>query len=298
MEACDFVIEESKDMSEWVIVPSTDYNYARYKMVSTVVEKFKEALKKPVKSSKDKIELKPTKDKDPFRKVDLSLRLTSDEYKQKFNEVGEELTELGFKLFRSNIPVVIMYEGWDAAGKGGSIRRLTRFFDPRNYRVIPVAAPTKEELDHNYLWRFWQQMPDPGSVTIFDRSWYGRVLVERVEGFCRPDDWKRAYDEINEVEHHLVSNGVIVLKFWMEITPEEQLHRFKRRLEIEHKRWKITDEDWRNRKKWANYKPAVDEMLLRTDTDWAPWTIVEGNNKQFARIKTMRTVADNIRKHL
>ena len=296
--AREFVIDKSNDLAEWEIIPAHCYNSARIKVMSTVIEKFREAIKSPVISSADDITLKPVKEKDPFEKVDLSLKLTTDEYKEKFSEYGEKLTEFGFKLFRSKVPMVIVYEGWDAAGKGGSIRRLTSFFDPRNYKVIPIAAPTQEELDHNYLWRFWKQIPDKGQVTIFDRSWYGRVLVERVEGYCRPDDWKRAYSEINDMEKHLTDSGVMLIKFWMEISPEEQLHRFERRLEIDHKRWKITDEDWRNRNKWDQYKSAVDEMILRTSTESAPWTIVEGNNKQYARIKTMKTVLNTMREYL
>ena len=295
LEACNYVIEKTNDVSPWVIVEAEDRLYAKIKVISTVVSKIKKALKQYPKSSGDKVSLKPLSEKDPFRKVNLKKSLKPEEYKEQFADVTSDLNELSYRLFRNKIPIVILYEGWDAAGKGGSIRRLTRFFDPRNYNVVPVAAPTKVEINHNYLWRFWREMPDKGGVTIFDRSWYGRVLVERVEGFCRPDDWKRAYSEINEVEKHLVDHGVVFLKFWMEISQDEQLKRFERRLEIPHKRWKITDEDWRNREKWDDYKPAVDEMLMRTNTDWAPWTIVEGNNKQYARIKTIKTVRDALK---
>ena len=298
LEACDYVIEKTNDVSPWIIVEAEDRLHAKYKVISTVVEKIKRGLKNFPTSSKNKIKLKPTSEKNPFKKVDLKKQISQDEYKTQMSEVTADLEELGYRLFRKKIPMVVLYEGWDAAGKGGSIRRLTKFFDPRSYNVIPVAAPTKVEINHNYLWRFWTEMPNKGGVTIFDRSWYGRVLVERVEGFCRPDDWRRAYDEINEVEKHLVDQGVVVLKFWMEVSQKEQLERFERRLEIPHKRWKITDEDWRNREKWDDYKPAVDEMLLRTNTDWAPWTIVEGNNKHFARVKTIKTVRDTIEKAL
>ncbi|MCM8525242.1 MAG: polyphosphate:AMP phosphotransferase [Lentisphaeraceae bacterium] len=298
LEASNYVIEKTNTVSPWVIVEAEDRLHAKYKVISTIVEKIKEGLKAYPTSSKDKISLTPTPEKDPFKKIDLSAKISQDEYKQQMSEVTADLRELGYRLFRRKIPMVVLYEGWDAAGKGGSIRRLTRFFDPRAYNVVPVAAPTKVELNHNYLWRFWTEMPKKGTVTVFDRSWYGRVLVEKVEGFCNPDDWKRAYEEINEIEKHLVDQGVVFLKFWMEISKQEQLERFERRLEIAHKRWKITDEDWRNRDKWDLYKPAVDEMLLRTSTEAAPWTIVEGNNKQFARVKTIRTVRDAIEKAL
>ena len=297
-KAFDYVIEESKDLGKWEIIEAEDFNYAKIKVISTVIERFKEVLKSPRLSSADEVELKPLKNTDPFEEIDLSVKLSGDKYKEQFQNLGEELRDLGVRCFRSQTPIVIMYEGWDAAGKGGSIRRLTSFLDPRTYRVVPVAAPTKAELSRNYLWRFWRQMPEMGRMTIFDRSWYGRVLVERVEGFCRPDDWKRAYAEINEVEKHLVEQGVIVVKFWLEISPEEQLERFNSRLEVEHKKWKITDEDWRNREKWDCYKSAVDEMLIRTSTDSVPWTIVEGNNKQHARIKSMQTVVDAMKRHL
>ena len=297
-DACDYVIEKTNKACKWEIVPSENHLYARYTVISTVVKRIKEALKKFPTSSANEIELSPLKEQSPLKELDLSKRMEDDEYKEAYTEISAELKEYAYKLFRQKIPMIIMYEGRDAAGKGGSIRRLTQSFDPRNYNVIPVAAPTKVELSHNYLWRFWTQMPAKGNITVFDRSWYGRVLVERVEGYCRPDDWKRAYEEINEVEKHLVEQGAILIKFWLEISMDEQLKRFTRRLEIPHKQWKITDDDWRNRKKWKLYEPTVEEMLLRTDTDWAPWTIVEGNNKQFARIKTMKTVLNQLKKHL
>ncbi|MCM8539898.1 MAG: polyphosphate:AMP phosphotransferase [Lentisphaeraceae bacterium] len=297
-DACEYVIEKTNKVCPWEIIPSEDHNYARFKVISTVVDRIKKALKSYPSSSADEIELPSLEDEMPLMNIDLSKKLDVDDYKKEYEEISSELKEFGFKLFRQKIPMVIMYEGRDAAGKGGSIRRLTQSLDPRSYNVIPVAAPTKVELSHNYLWRFWTQLPDKGNVTIFDRSWYGRVLVERVEGYCRPDDWKRAYEEINEVEKHLVEQGAIMVKFWLEISQEEQLKRFTRRLEIPHKQWKITDDDWRNRKKWKQYEPTIDEMLVRTNTDWAPWTVIEGNNKHYARIKTMRTVLEQLKKHL
>ncbi|MFP4054886.1 MAG: phosphate--AMP phosphotransferase, partial [Phycisphaerae bacterium] len=190
--------------------------------------------------------------------------------------------------------VVIVYEGWDAAGKGGNIRRLTRELDPRGYEVVPVAAPNDVEKAHHYLWRFWTQMPKAGHITIFDRSWYGRVMVERVEGFCTEPEWRRAYREINETERHMTNFGTVVLKFWLQISPEEQLQRFEARQNTPHKTWKITDEDWRNRQKWDAYQAAVEEMLFRTSTPDAPWTIIESNCKRFARVKAIETVCEAI----
>jgi len=196
------------------------------------------------------------------------------------------------------LSVIIVYEGWDAAGKGGNMRRLIQKMDPRGYEVVPIAAPNDVEKAHHYLWRFWIQMPRAGHIAIFDRSWYGRVLVERVEGFCSEADWKRSYREINEMEQHLTNYGAAIVKFWLHIDKDEQLRRFRERERIAYKRWKITEEDWRNREKWDAYKQAVDEMLFRTSTVHAPWTIVEANSKLYARIKTMDTVIAAIEKAL
>ena len=182
--------------------------------------------------------------------------------------------------------------------KGGNIRRLVQGLDPRGYEVIPVASPTDTERDHHYLWRFWLRFPKAGHLAMFDRSWYGRVLLERVEGFAKEEEWKRAYQEINEMEEQLVEFGAALIKFWIHISPEEQLRRFEERGAIEHKQWKITDEDWRNREKWEPYKQAVDEMLFRTSTAYAPWTIVEGNCKLHARIKALQTVVAALEKRL
>jgi polyphosphate kinase 2 (PPK2 family) len=190
------------------------------------------------------------------------------------------------------VSLLCVFEGWDASGKGGTIRRLTRALDARDYRVIPIAAPNDEEAAHHYLWRFWRQLRRSGRVTIFDRSWYGRVLVERVEGLASPLEWRRAYSEINRFERQLTDFGIVLLKFWLHVTAEEQLRRFEERQRVEYKRWKITDEDWRNREKWELYERAVQEMVERTSALEAPWTLVEANCKRHARLKVLRTVAD------
>jgi polyphosphate kinase 2 (PPK2 family) len=187
-----------------------------------------------------------------------------------------------------------VYEGWDAAGKGGNIKRITEKLDPRGYEVIPIAAPAGDEKTHHYLWRFWRHLPKAGHLAIFDRSWYGRVMVERVEGFCGEDEWKRAYQEINEFEGQLASFGAVLCKFWLHISKDEQLRRFKERETVEYKRYKLTDEDWRNREKWPLYEQAVEDMLEKTSTTYAPWTIVEGNCKWHARIRTLTTLIDAI----
>jgi len=192
------------------------------------------------------------------------------------------------------ISTILLFEGWDAAGKGGAIRRVTAALDARSCQVIPIAAPTDEERSHHYLWRFWRHLPRAGRLTIFDRSWYGRVLVERVEGLASEAEWRRAYAEINQFEDQLVEHGIVLAKYWLHITSDEQLRRFKAREQTPHKRWKLTDEDWRNREKWPLYERAVNEMVERTSTRTAPWTLVEGNDKSYARIKVLETVCDRL----
>ncbi|MDO9064389.1 MAG: polyphosphate:AMP phosphotransferase, partial [Sulfuricella sp.] len=192
------------------------------------------------------------------------------------------------------ITVIVVFEGNDAAGKGGSIRRVTGALDARQYQVTPIAAPTEEERAQPYLWRFWRHVPRKGRVSIFDRSWYGRVLVERVEGFCSNVDWMRAYSEINDFEEQLVRNNTVVVKFWLSISKEEQLRRFEERQKTGFKHFKITDEDWRNREKWEDYEVAVCDMVDRTSSEMSPWTLVEANDKNFARIKILKTLCERI----
>jgi AMP-polyphosphate phosphotransferase len=233
-----------------------------------------------------------------LQKVDLGLTLDRDTYRNQLRDGQVRLRELEFKCFRRRVPVVVVYEGWDASGKGGNIRRLTGALDPRGYDVIAIAAPSEEEKRHHYLWRFWREAPKAGHLALFDRSWYGRVLVERVEGFCAEAEWKRAYREIREFEHALVDYGTVIVKFWMHVSKDEQLRRFEERQQAEHKRWKITDEDWRNREKWDEYEVAVCEMLQRTSTPYALWTIVEGDCKLYARVKTIQTLCTAIEARL
>ncbi len=230
--------------------------------------------------------------------VDLSKALTREEYKEKLDKLQKRLEILHSDIYRLRIPVVLGFEGWDAGGKGGAIKRLTSHLDPRGYQVCPTASPNDIERKHHYLWRFWNKVPKAGHVAIFDRTWYGRVMVERIEGFCTEDDWKRAYQEINEMEAHMANAGAVVLKFWLHIDKDEQERRFKERMEIPEKQWKITDEDWRNREKWDQYEIAVNEMLVRTSTTYAPWIVVEGNNKYYARVKVLETVVDALEKKI
>ena len=225
-----------------------------------------------------------------LQRVDLSQSLAEKKYRKQLGKYQGKLSRLIWAANSQKISTVVVFEGWDAAGKGSAIRRLTEAMDPRLYRIIPIAAPNDEERAHHYLWRFWRHIPRAGVCTIFDRSWYGRVLVERVEGFARPDEWKRAYQEINQFEEQLGEHGIVVVKFWIHIGKDEQLRRFKKRREISYKRYKITDEDWRNRRQWGAYEDAVNEMVGRTSTDSAPWTLVAGNDKRFARIQILKTL--------
>ncbi|MBR3555933.1 MAG: phosphate--AMP phosphotransferase [Oscillospiraceae bacterium] len=223
-----------------------------------------------------------------LRDVDLSPALEEPEYEEELKKLQKRLGELHNVIYRKRIPVVICYEGWDAAGKGGNIRRLARNLDPRGFYVIPIASPEPHELHRQYLWRFWTQLPRSGHIAIFDRTWYGRVMVERLEGFCTEKDWKRAYNEINEFERQLTEWGAVILKFWIQIDQDTQLERFNARQNTPEKQWKLTEEDWRNREKWPLYEEAVDEMLEKTSTKDAPWHIIESNDKKYARIKTLR----------
>jgi polyphosphate kinase 2 (PPK2 family) len=230
--------------------------------------------------------------------LDLDQSLSDDAYTDALMAARGELGRLCRAAHFQGRSALMVFEGPDAAGKGGAIRRLTAAMDARDYRVIPVAAPSEEERAHHYLWRFWRYLPRAGRIAIFDRSWYGRVLVERVEGFPQPDEWMRAYAEINEFEEQLAARGIILAKFWVHISKNEQYRRFKERETISYKAWKLTAEDWRNRAKWDDYGKAVHEMVEHTSTPAARWTLVEGNDKKFARVKIMRTVCEAIRERL
>ena len=219
-------------------------------------------------------------------------------YEEQLLQRQSDLHLLQRRAVERGVSTILVFEGWDAAGKGGAIRRLTPALDARHYQVIPIAAPTDEERAHHYLWRFWRHLPRAGRITVFDRSWYGRVLVERVEGFATSAEWLRAYAEINQFEEQLLEHGIVLVKFWLHITRDEQLRRFHERQKSPFKSWKITEEDWRNRKKWNAYEQAVNDMVERTSTRRAPWTIVEANNKYYARIKVLQAVCERIRKAL
>jgi polyphosphate:AMP phosphotransferase len=289
------------DNSSWTLVEAMDKNYAALKIISTVCNRLEDVVeslgdgKKP--KAKGKSETKAFGN-DVLGGVDLSLDLKKKDYETQIDALQERLEELHNEIYRRRIPVVIGFEGWDAGGKGGAIKRLTSHLDPRGYQVHPTSAPNDIEKAHHYLWRFWNHVPKAGHISIFDRTWYGRVMVERVEGFCSQEEWMRAYREINEMERHLANFGTVVLKFWLQIDKDEQERRFKDRQENPAKQWKITDEDWRNREKWEQYEVAVNEMLVRTSTTYAPWTVVEGNSKLYARVKVLKTVVEALESRL
>ena len=297
----DHMLEQT-DMSwaPWHVIEATDREYAAVKVMTIVAGMIEERLNEEnAKESRSHLaeraqeELPGTEETmrtTVLDGVDVSLTMTKEDYKKRLSVLQKELTRLQNEMYLKRIPVVVALEGWDAAGKGGAIKRLTEPLDPRGYEVVPTAAPNDIEKAHHYLWRFWRAMPKDGHMTIFDRTWYGRVMVERIEGFCSQAEWHRAYREINQMEQNLTDHGVIVLKFWLQIDKDEQERRFNERMEDPEKQWKITDEDWRNREKWDAYVKAVDEMILRTSTTYAPWTIVEADSKYYARIKVLETV--------
>lgn len=303
----EMLIRTDTECAPWNLVEATDRRYATAKIYSIVVQTLEEKLKEAKRQKKAAAE-QAKKEQAPAQKgrrkesvlgkTDLSRSYTEEEYKKKLCKLQRKMEKLHGELYRKRIPVVLGFEGWDAGGKGGAIKRLTEKMDPRGYVVHPTASPNDIEKAHHYLWRFWTDMPKAGHVTIFDRTWYGRVMVERIEGFCTKQEWKRAYQEINDMEKDLTDAGAIVLKFWMHIDKDEQARRFRERQENPQKQWKITDEDWRNREKWDQYEEAVDEMLIRTSTPNAPWIVVEGNDKYYARIKVLKTVVKAIEERL
>ena len=230
--------------------------------------------------------------------LDMSQAVSKKDFATELERYQGRLNLLSRKAEAKGVSTILVVEGWDAAGKGGAIRRITGALDARSYQVIPIAAPTDEERAHHYLWRFWRYLSRAGRLTIFDRSWYGRVLVERVEGFATEEEWRRAYSEIGEFEEQLVERGIVLVKYWVHISPDEQLRRFKERQQARYKQWKLTDEDWRNRAKWSEYERAVNDMIEQTSTRLAPWTLVEGNDKYFARLKVLKTLCASLERGL
>jgi len=283
--------------SPWIIVEGTDPRY-RY---LTIGKSLLNALRQRLDAPGPPCQVEPippmmptTDDLLILKTLDLTKKIKKADYEEELEKYQGKLNLLTRHHDFKKISVVVVFEGNDAAGKGGTIRRITQALDARQYRVIPVAAPTEEERVQPYMWRFWRHVPRKGRFAVFDRSWYGRVLVERVEGYCVHADWIRAYGEINDFEEQMVRNHTVVVKFWLSISKEEQLRRFKEREKIGFKRFKITDDDWRNRDKWEEYEVAVCDMIDRTSTEIAPWTLVEANDKYFARIKVLKTLCERI----
>jgi polyphosphate:AMP phosphotransferase len=290
----EFITKTGTEHAPWQIIEATDRKYALLKIYSSLVKslekKVAEQEKKRPGKGKTKNLIMPPKNPVPRRSSPDSSQ-SKEDYQEELKSLQIEMLESHYLLFKRKIPFIIVYEGWDAAGKGGNITRIARYMNPLGYDVIPTLPPNEYEKQHHYLWRFIRHYPKAGHVAIFDRSWYGRVLVERVEGFCLESEWQRAYQEINEMEQEYVeSGGGGIVKFWLEIDRDEQLKRFKQRENDPIKQYKITEDDWRNREKWDLYEPAVDEMLARTNTPHAPWIVIESDDKWFARVKTLKAI--------
>lgn len=301
-EAFDEMLERTNTpYAPWHVIASHDKYSAQVEIYRILVDQLTRALEARDRRNAEGPALPPTApivvspafhlvNQPRLEDVALDKTLDPELYKKLLKKAQARLRVLHNEIYRRKIPVVMVYEGWDAAGKGGNIRRMAAALDPRGYEVVPIAAPNPYELAHHYLWRFWRALPKDGHIAIFDRSWYGRVMVERIEGFCDSDDWHRAFQEINEFEQELHDWGAVLLKFWLHIDEDEQLRRFTDRQNTPEKQWKITDEDWRNREKWDQYLVAVNDMIRYTSTDFAPWTVVESQDKRYGRIRTLHTL--------
>jgi len=288
--------ETSTAEAPWIVVEGSDARYRSLTVGKTLLDALSKRIDHPLKTLPSKFAplQAPIDGLDLFDKLDMTQKLAKKSFEAELEKYQGKLNLLTRDPKFHKMSVIALFEGSDAGGKGGAIRRITAALDARHYRIIPIAAPTEEERAQPYLWRFWRNIPRNGGVTIFDRSWYGRVLVERVEKYCSEQDWMRAYNEIDDFEQQLVDNNTVLVKFWLAITKDEQLRRFKEREKIGFKRFKITAEDWRNREKWDDYERAVCDMVDRTSTEISPWVIVEANDKNFARIKILKTLCQQI----
>lgn len=292
--------ETSTGHCPWLIVDGSDIKHSS----TTVAEHILDRINAHIKVShekqappKEEIEI-IEKDISLLKSLDLDKKLGKSRYNRQLEKYQGKLNRLAREARIKNISSTLVFEGWDAGGKGGAIRRITHALDARQYRVIPIAAPTDEEKAHHYLWRFWRHVPKAGQITIYDRSWYGRILVERVEGFASKDEWFRSYKEINDFEEELSDANVLITKFWLHISKEEQERRFKEREQVSYKKYKITEEDYRNREMWDLYEAAVDDMVTRTSTEYAPWHLIEANDKRYARIQVLKIYCDSLEKQL
>lgn len=294
----DMLTQTDTPQAHWTVIDTTDKTFAKYQMFSTVANRITSALDSPkvTFAADEQYKLLPMP---KLADISLETKTLSDEaYAEQLKKCQKELSKLHSRLYQAKIPMIIAFEGWDAAGKGGAIKRISSALDPRGYEAIPIAAPDKTELAHHYLWRFWNNIPKTGHIAIFDRTWYGRVMVEKLEGFTPAERCVQAYDEINGFEKELSASGFIIVKFWLQIDKDEQLRRFTERQNTPAKQWKITDEDWRNREKWEQYETAVNEMLAKTSSAYAPWNVIEANDKKYARIKVLQTVIAAVKSRL
>ena len=299
MEVFDRYLEDTNaSAAPWYIVDAKSKKWAQLQVLETLTQGIEIALQNKSLAVPLLQNSFPLVKMPKLSEIPLDKSMEEEEYKKELESLQAKLGELHNRLYRKRVPVVIVYEGWDAAGKGGNIKRITGALDARGYEVHPIASPEPHEKARHYLWRFWTRLPKTGHIAIFDRSWYGRVMVERLEGFCSENDWKRAYNEINEFEKELHDWGAVIVKFWVQIDKDTQLERFTLRQNTPEKQWKITDEDWRNREKWDEYEIAVNEMIQKTSTAYAPWHILESTDKKYARIKALKIVIEELEKVL
>lgn len=294
-----YLFDTDLPTAPWYLIDSTNKKWAQLQILEMLNQGIEVALTNHKQAAPILQNTFPLRETPRLCEITLEDKtMTEEEYRKELKLCQKRLQELHYELYKKKIPVVIAYEGWDAAGKGGNIKRIASALDPRGYVVHPIASPEPHEKARHYLWRFWNRLPKDGHIAIFDRTWYGRVMVERLEGFCSENDWQRAYHEINEFEKELADWGAIVIKFWVQIDKDIQLERFTLRQNTPEKQWKITDEDWRNREKWDLYEEAVDEMLQKTNTTYAPWYVLESNDKKYARIKALKTIICEIEKRM
>ena len=308
IEASEDVIRKTDTgLAPWLLVEASDERYRDLtagrillgRLRSRLAAEGGESEARPRRGAPARAAARPEKSSlTILDRVDLKRTLAPADYERRLEKAQGRLGRLVRAAFEKGRSSVVVFEGWDASGKGGNIRRITAAMDPRTFRVISVAAPTDEEKSHHYLWRFWRQVPRAGYVTVYDRSWYGRVLVERVEGFARPEEWRRAYLEINDFEQQLTAHGIVVAKYWLHVDADEQLRRFRERETVAWKQHKIGPEDWRNREKWDAYREAVADMVARTSTGDAPWTLVAANDKRWARVQVVESLCQRLARAL
>ena len=291
-----YLNDTNRSTAPWYIIDAKNSKWAELQVTQFLNQGIDTALKNSSLAVPILQNTFPMKQIPLLKDIPLNKTISDKQYKEKLKALQDELDDLHNEIYRKKIPVIIGYEGWDAAGKGGNIKRITAALDPRGYIVHPIASPEPHEKARHHLWRFWNALPKTGHIAIFDRTWYGRVMVERLEGYCSENDWQRAYNEMNEFEKELTDWGAVLIKFWVQIDSDTQLARFTERQNTPEKQWKITDEDWRNRENWDLYEVAINEMLQKTNTEFAPWYVLESVDKHYARIKALEIVVDRLKK--